>query len=32
VLDTAALKPIARCGYDQYTVVETLFSMTRPET
>ena len=32
VLDTAALKPIARCGYDQYAVVETLFSMTRPET
>lgn len=32
VLDTAALKPIARCGYDQYAVVEALFSMTRPET
>ena len=29
-LDTAALKPIARCGYDQYAVVESLFSMTRP--
>jgi flavin reductase (DIM6/NTAB) family NADH-FMN oxidoreductase RutF len=32
VLDTAALRPVARCGYDQYTVVESLFSMTRPET
>lgn len=32
VLDTAALKPIARCGYDQYATVEALFSMTRPET
>jgi len=32
VLDTAALKPIARCGYDQYAAVEALFSMTRPET
>jgi flavin reductase (DIM6/NTAB) family NADH-FMN oxidoreductase RutF len=30
LLDTAALKPIARCGYDQYAVVESLFSMTRP--
>ena len=30
-LDTAALKPIARCGYDQYAVVESLFAMTRPK-
>jgi flavin reductase (DIM6/NTAB) family NADH-FMN oxidoreductase RutF len=30
LLDTAALKPIARCGYDQYAVVEAVFSMTRP--
>ena len=30
LLDTAALKPIARCGYDQYAVVESVFSMTRP--
>ena len=30
LLDTAAMKPIARCGYDQYTVVESLFSMRRP--
>jgi flavin reductase (DIM6/NTAB) family NADH-FMN oxidoreductase RutF len=30
VLDTAAMKPIARCGYDQYAVVEAVFSMVRP--
>ena len=30
VLDTAAMKPIARCGYDQYAVVESAFSMQRP--
>jgi flavin reductase (DIM6/NTAB) family NADH-FMN oxidoreductase RutF len=30
MLDTAAMKPIARCGYDQYAVVETVFSMKRP--
>ena len=30
VLDTAAMKPIARCGYDQYAVVESVFSMIRP--
>jgi flavin reductase (DIM6/NTAB) family NADH-FMN oxidoreductase RutF len=29
-LDTAAMKPIARCGYDQYAVVERVFSMQRP--
>jgi flavin reductase (DIM6/NTAB) family NADH-FMN oxidoreductase RutF len=29
-LDTAAMKPIARCGYDTYAVVESLFSMGRP--
>jgi flavin reductase (DIM6/NTAB) family NADH-FMN oxidoreductase RutF len=30
-LDTAAMKPIARCGYnDEYTVVERMFAMTRP--
>jgi flavin reductase (DIM6/NTAB) family NADH-FMN oxidoreductase RutF len=29
--DTAAAKPIARCGYtDEYAVVERLFHMTRP--
>ncbi len=30
VLDTAAMKPIARCGYDKYAVVESMFAMTRP--
>ncbi len=30
LLDTAAMKPIARCGYDQYAVVEAVFSMRRP--
>lgn len=30
LLDTAAMKPIARCGYDQYAVVESVFSLTRP--
>jgi flavin reductase (DIM6/NTAB) family NADH-FMN oxidoreductase RutF len=30
LLDTAAMKPIARCGYDQYAVVEQVFSMRRP--
>ena len=29
-LDTAAMQPIARCGYDEYAVVEGIFSMTRP--
>ncbi|HVV62853.1 MAG TPA: flavin reductase family protein [Pseudolabrys sp.] len=29
-LDTAAMKPIARCGYDEYAVVEALFTMVRP--
>ncbi len=31
LLDTAAMKPIARCGYDQYAVVESVFSMARPD-
>jgi flavin reductase (DIM6/NTAB) family NADH-FMN oxidoreductase RutF len=29
-LDTAAMKPIARCGYDEYAVVDKMFRMTRP--
>jgi flavin reductase (DIM6/NTAB) family NADH-FMN oxidoreductase RutF len=29
-LDTAALKPVARCGYDEYAVVESVFAMQRP--
>jgi flavin reductase (DIM6/NTAB) family NADH-FMN oxidoreductase RutF len=28
--DLAAVKPIARCGYDEYTTVTEVFSMTRP--
>ena len=27
-LDTAAMRPIARCGYDEYAVVENVFKMT----
>jgi flavin reductase (DIM6/NTAB) family NADH-FMN oxidoreductase RutF len=30
LLDTAAMKPIARCGYQNYAVVETEFKLTRP--
>ena len=29
-LDTAAMRPIARCGYDDYAVVTEVFSMERP--
>lgn len=29
-LDTAALQPIARCGYSDYAVVDTLFQLIRP--
>jgi flavin reductase (DIM6/NTAB) family NADH-FMN oxidoreductase RutF len=29
-LDTAAMKPIARCGYDEYAVAESVFAMQRP--
>jgi flavin reductase (DIM6/NTAB) family NADH-FMN oxidoreductase RutF len=29
-LDTAALRPIARCGYDEYAVVDGVFAMQRP--
>jgi flavin reductase (DIM6/NTAB) family NADH-FMN oxidoreductase RutF len=32
VLNTAAMRPIARCGYDEYAIVEGIFSMRRPET
>ena len=28
--DTAAMKPIARCGYSDYAVVESVFAMQRP--
>ena len=27
-LDTAAMQPIARCGYDEYAVVESVFAMS----
>ncbi len=30
LLDTAAMKPIARCGYHNYAVVESQFRMVRP--
>jgi flavin reductase (DIM6/NTAB) family NADH-FMN oxidoreductase RutF len=30
LVDTAAMAPIARCGYDQYAVVESVFAMQRP--
>ncbi len=31
-VDTAALRPIARCGYKgDYTVVDELFEMLRPD-
>ena len=30
-LDTAAMKPIARLGYDEYAVVDSVFKMTRPK-
>jgi flavin reductase (DIM6/NTAB) family NADH-FMN oxidoreductase RutF len=30
-LDTAAMKPIARCGYHDYAVVDSVFSLTRPQ-
>lgn len=29
-LDTAAIRPIARCGYDEYAVVDGVFSLKRP--
>jgi flavin reductase (DIM6/NTAB) family NADH-FMN oxidoreductase RutF len=29
-LDTAAMQPLARCGYNDYTVVEKVFPMVRP--
>ncbi len=31
LVDVGRLKPIARLGYMDYTVVETIFSMTRPK-
>jgi len=31
LLDTAAMKPLARCGYHDYAVVESVFAMRRPD-
>jgi flavin reductase (DIM6/NTAB) family NADH-FMN oxidoreductase RutF len=31
LVDTAAMRPIARCGYRDYAVVENTFPMTRPQ-
>jgi flavin reductase (DIM6/NTAB) family NADH-FMN oxidoreductase RutF len=30
LLDTAAMQPIARCGYEQYATVSSVFAMQRP--
>jgi flavin reductase (DIM6/NTAB) family NADH-FMN oxidoreductase RutF len=30
--DLGAVRPIARCGYDEYAVVDRVFSMKRPES
>ena len=30
IVQTAAMQPVARCGYDQYAVVERVFSLKRP--
>ena len=32
LLDMAAMAPIARCGYKDYIVADTLFQMERPPT
>jgi len=29
-LDTAAMKPLARCGYADYAIVDAVFAMPRP--
>lgn len=31
LVDTAAMQPIARCGYADYAVVDKVFSITRPQ-
>jgi flavin reductase (DIM6/NTAB) family NADH-FMN oxidoreductase RutF len=31
-LDTAAMAPIARCGYGDYSVVDKVFTIARPQT
>ena len=30
-VDTAAMRPIARCGYNEYAVVDSLFAIVRPK-
>jgi flavin reductase (DIM6/NTAB) family NADH-FMN oxidoreductase RutF len=30
LLDSAAMKPIARCGYQDYSVLDETFTMVRP--
>jgi flavin reductase (DIM6/NTAB) family NADH-FMN oxidoreductase RutF len=30
-LDAVAMQPIARCGYDEYTVIDRVFSIVRPQ-
>jgi flavin reductase (DIM6/NTAB) family NADH-FMN oxidoreductase RutF len=30
LLDTAAMKPIARCGYQDYSLLDATFRMVRP--
>ena len=30
-LDTAAMAPIARCGYADYSVVDKVFAIARPQ-
>ena len=30
-LDTAAMQPIARCGYSDYAVVDRVFAVARPK-
>jgi flavin reductase (DIM6/NTAB) family NADH-FMN oxidoreductase RutF len=31
MVDTAAMKPLARCGYNDYAVVDSVFAMKRPK-
>ncbi|HET9904585.1 MAG TPA: flavin reductase family protein [Xanthobacteraceae bacterium] len=31
MVDTAAMRPIARCGYNDYAVIDSLFAMKRPK-
>lgn len=31
-MDAVAMQPIARCGYDEYTVIDRVFSIARPSS